>query len=208
MQPKNMEGWESSYVYDSESASGVMDPIIIHNNNYNHTNRNSFFPKKLLCKQEIESEALLAANYSLITDTFLQLPQLESPLSTKRTISIVSQNNNNSSNSTTTTIGEINNMNKASKVTDWRELDQFVASQLSQDPKTLDDHDQSLNRHLSSFSHTSDLEALLLLHGGDEREEEVIDAGKLISGFISTSSSADSDNIGICIFDKLNQDIN
>uniref|UniRef100_A0A803NB36 NAC domain-containing protein n=1 Tax=Chenopodium quinoa TaxID=63459 RepID=A0A803NB36_CHEQI len=157
---------------------------------------------------EIESEALLAANYSLITDTFLQLPQLESPLSTKRTISIVSQNNNNSSNSTTTTIGEINNMNKASKVTDWRELDQFVASQLSQDPKTLDDHDQSLNRHLSSFSHTSDLEALLLLHGGDEREEEVIDAGKLISGFISTSSSADSDNIGICIFDKLNQDIN
>lgn len=231
LQSKNMERWESSYVYDEASGlSSVIDPI--HAQEYvsrqPHINRNGFFPKRLSCKQEIESEALANFMHAASFDSFLQLPQLESPsqlpllkrVSTS-SISAVAQNNYNSSSSNNNNnYGKINggdhthNTGENSKVTDWRALDKFVASQLSQDPKRVDDVDH-LNRQagrLSSFNQheensTSDMEALLLLHEStDEREEEVFDAGKLISGFLS-SNSADTDNIGICIFDKLNEDI-
>ncbi|KAE8655041.1 NAC domain-containing protein 37 [Hibiscus syriacus] len=74
--------------------------------------------------------------------------------------------------------------NSAEKVTDWRTLDKFVASQLSQEDRYHDfDADNNNN---------SDM-ALLLLQGSGNEE------GDKFNEFLNSSSDCD---IGICIFNK------
>ncbi|XP_074294523.1 NAC domain-containing protein 105-like [Silene latifolia] len=210
-QSKNMEGWDSSYhVYDENNGvNSMVDPIFVPR----HSQTTSFFTNNnnnLLCKQELQSEALANFMHSTSSvDNFLQLPQLESPSPSQlpsltrvssSSVSLVSQNTNNYHN------------NPNNKVTDWRDLDKFVASQLShhQDPNELLGNNDHRNRGhgkgnmVSSFNYdheeescSTDIEAILMMHGSIGREEyELSEANKLlVSGFLSSSS----DNIGACM---------
>ncbi|KAK9670610.1 hypothetical protein RND81_13G212800 [Saponaria officinalis] len=229
-QSKNMEGWDSSYAsYDNESSgvNSIIDPIYISR----QSQTTSYFAKNnnnLLCKQELESEALLANfmhSTSSSVDNFLQLPQLESPTqilpSLKRVSSNIGSNNYSNNNSSYNNNGNSNSNNNnyqgtsnfydmGDQVTDWRALDKFVASQLSQDPNEVvgnesknRGHEQgnsSYNYHEESCS--SDIEAILMMHGSIGREEyELSEGSKLVNGFLNTSLG-NNDNIGVCLFDK------
>ncbi|XP_010271445.1 PREDICTED: NAC domain-containing protein 37-like [Nelumbo nucifera] len=171
-QTRSNEGWDSSYFYDEPSGvSSIIDPI-------------DYIPRQnqnFVCKQEIEAENL---NF-LHSDHFVQLPQLESPSLPliKRPIvpSMVPSVNNEEEE----TIRGCKNYTE--KVTDWRALDKFVASQLSQENRYDSEGISNFGAHPSSDT------ALLLLQSS--REE----GNKLMNGFFNSSSDCD---IGICIFDK------
>ncbi|TKY70462.1 NAC domain-containing protein 37 [Spatholobus suberectus] len=175
-QTKTIEGWESSYFYDEASGvSTVVDPIDLISRQ-----SQSFLAQNFMCKQEIEADNLSCMHQ----DPFVQLPQLESPslplVKRPSTVSLVSDNNEDE---------DIQNRlsnNNTKKVTDWRALDKFVASQLSQE----DRHDTN---GLSSFEpHDNHDMALLLLQSSR-------DEGNKLSPFLTTSSDCD---IGICVFEK------
>lgn len=207
-QNKSIEGWDSAYFYDDQpsSMSSVVDSIDYVSR---HPNSSNFLSQNFLCKQELEADNLSFINSD--HDPFVQLPQLESPSlpPIKRptsSISLISENNeeddqqirgyyNNNDNNN-------NNNHNQLKVTDWRSLDKFVASQLSQE----DRYDESSNHILhgmSSFGHqkmidNSDMAPLPLYLQSDYAEE-----GSKINGFFSSSSNSDDcDNIGICIFEN------
>lgn len=115
--------------------------------------------QNLVCKQELES--------------FVQLPQLESPsLPPMRRLSPMSADPYNN-------IIEGDQSCQSKKVIDWRDLDKFVASQLS---------------HGDDQYYDSEMGLLLLQTG---REEAA--AGS--SSKLNELSTSDSD-IGICIFNK------
>ncbi|KAM7524089.1 hypothetical protein LguiA_013991 [Lonicera macranthoides] len=181
-QTKSTEGWDSTSFYDeSSSISSVVEPL-----DYITRNRPNYLSQSVICKQEFEGD-FINPNFIHSDQQFVQLPQLESPslpLSTKRPISsnkIVPENNEEEEN-----IRRYNNVNAPKTVTDWRALDKFVASQLSQDEGDVNGV-SSFGAHYDD----DDMEALLFLDGGGE------EGGKL--GFLSSSSDCD---IGICIFDK------
>ncbi|XP_050226642.1 NAC domain-containing protein 37-like isoform X2 [Mercurialis annua] len=189
-QNKSIEAWDSSYFYDEPSVvSSVLDPI----DYISRQSHQNFLAQNFLCKQEIEADAL---GFMHADDSFVQLPQLESPSLplTKRpsSVSLVSNNNNNNNNNNNEEDDQArgcsssnNNLN-SKKVTDWRALDKFVASQLS--------HDQ-----VSEFGveeNDPDMELLLLQSAVDR---DGIEEANKFSGFLSTSSDCD---IGICIFEK------
>ncbi|KAL9229635.1 hypothetical protein vseg_005083 [Gypsophila vaccaria] len=226
-QSKNMESWDTSSYASYDESSGVnsiVDPIYISR----QSQTTSLFAKNnnLLCKQELESEALLAnfmSSTSQVDNSFLQMPQLESPTqllpSLKRVPSNIGNNYNNKNNRYTATSHNNNNNNNnntyqgtshniydlGDQVTDWRALDKFVASQLSQNPNEVfgdevNDNENHGHEHgISSYNYheescSSDIEAILMMHGSIGREEYVLSEGnKLVNGFLSTS---DSDNIG------------
>lgn len=170
-QTKTIETWDPSYIYDEPSGvSSIVDPIdYISRQPQNFLAHNSF-----MCKQEAEAENL---NY-LQSDQFVQLPQLESPSLPllKRppsSISLLSENNNEEDDQ------HIRGCNNKDKVTDWRALDKFVASQLSQEERYECDN------------HNSDLALLLMQNSRDEESK--------LNAFLSSSSDCD---IGICVFEK------
>ncbi|XWS42156.1 hypothetical protein CRYUN_Cryun17cG0143800 [Craigia yunnanensis] len=181
-QTKSIEGWDSSYFYDEASGiSSVVDPI-----DYFSKQPQNFLPQNLLCKQEKEADNL---NFVHSSDQFVQLPQLESPslplIKRPNSISIISENINYEEEEQNRII-----CNKTKKVTDWRALDKFVASQLSQE-------DRYDGEGVSSFdtnnnNNNSDM-ALLLLQSSSREE------GSKLNEFLNSSSDCD---IGICIFDK------
>ncbi|KAJ4784082.1 hypothetical protein LUZ62_035328 [Rhynchospora pubera] len=112
--PSNM--WDSRSSYDtSTEKSIVLDPL-----EYMQMQENSS-----LCKQEADINGLNILHYS-ISNPFIQLPDLESPSfpAPKRPplVSLSSQDEQ-----------EVmrRECNVGEKVMDWRELDKFVASQLS-----------------------------------------------------------------------------
>ncbi|KAL9328242.1 hypothetical protein ACSQ67_003245 [Phaseolus vulgaris] len=175
-QTKTTEGWDSSYFFEEASGlSTVVDPIDLISRQ-----SHSFLAQNFMCKQEIEADNLSC----MLQDPFVQLPQLESPslplVKRPSTVSLVSDNNEDE---------DIQNRlsnNNTKKVTDWRALDKFVASQLSQED-TLE------TNGLSSFEpHDSHDMALLLLQSSR-------DEGNKLSPFLNTSSDCD---IGICVFEK------
>nr|TKS00241.1 hypothetical protein D5086_0000184540 [Populus alba] len=179
-QTKSIEGWDSSYFYEESSGiSSVVDPIDI------TRQPQGFLAHNFLCKQEIEGDNLSFMH----SENFVQLPQLKSPSEPliKRptsSMSLISENNN-SKNEEVEQNGVSNN--NTQKVTDWRALDKFVASQLSQEERYDGDG-------VSSFvgaENNSDLPFLLLQSGRDD--------GNKFNGFLSSSSDCD---IGICIFEK------
>ncbi|CAN1757450.1 NAC domain-containing protein 37 [Linum perenne] len=116
----------------------------------------------------------------LMADSFLnELPQLESPNSLalmKRPITSSSADINKNYNNSTDKIG--------GKVRDWRALDKFVASQLSQN----DDELYYNGGGGGESSSVLDLPELLGLQSSDQS-----------TGFFSSNSDCD---IGICLFDK------
>ncbi|XP_043709731.1 NAC domain-containing protein 37-like [Telopea speciosissima] len=171
-QTRSNEGWDSSYFYDEPSGvSSSVDPI-------DYIPRQ---PQNFLCKQEIEADNLNVSR----SDRFVQLPQLESPtlplVKRPSLISMMLPENNNEGEEAR------RGFNNREKVTDWRALDKFVASQLSQE----DRYDGG--QGMSSFGdhYNSDM-ALLLLQSN--REE-----GNKLNGLLSSNSDCD---IGICVFDN------
>ncbi|KAA8531959.1 hypothetical protein F0562_006899 [Nyssa sinensis] len=175
-QTKSIEGWDSTYFFDEPSGvSSVVDPF-----DYITRKPQNFLDQNVMCKQELEADNL---NF-MHCDQFVQLPQLESPslplINRPSSISLISENNDQEDQE------QIRGCNNTEKVTDWRALDKFVASQLSQEDGYEGDG-------LSSFGAQNSLDMpLLLLQSG--REE-----GTRLNGFLSSSSDCD---IGICIFDN------
>ncbi|KAJ1408814.1 NAC domain [Sesbania bispinosa] len=171
-QTKAIEGWDTSYFYDEASGvSSVVDPIDLISRQ-----PQSFLAQNFLCKQEIEADNL---SICMQPEQFVQLPQLESPslplVKRPSTVSLISDNNEDD---------DPNRLlsNNTQKVTDWRALDKFVASQLSQE-------DRLETNALTSFeAHTSSDMALLLLQSSR-------DEGNKLSPFLNPSSDCD---IGIC----------
>ncbi|KAJ8647928.1 hypothetical protein MRB53_000951 [Persea americana] len=178
-QARNCEGWESSYGYDEPGGglSSIIDSI-------------DYLPRQaptFLCKQEIESDNL---NYLHSEQFVQQLPQLNSPsLTLKKRPSIVSIGSPNDDEDE-----EVKSMmrgcNNAEKVTDWRALDKFVASQLSHG-ESGDDGERV--GELGGQENT-DMALLLLQSSGSSREE-----GSKINELLSSGSVCD---IGICVFEK------
>ncbi|XP_071708540.1 NAC domain-containing protein 105-like [Rutidosis leptorrhynchoides] len=182
--------WESNDFYDE--SSHITPPI----DTYTRIQPSNFLSTQtFLCKQEVEATDSLN---SVHCDPFIQLPQLESPSlpSLKRPISSIyedhqtegrnAKNNNNNNNSNTKN-------NDAQEVRDWRDLDKFVASQLS--------HENEMQCVGEMFNHESGLNDIFY-HGGTEhvdRDEGGI--GEKLNGFLS-STNADHFDIGVCIFDK------
>lgn len=179
-QTKTIEGWDSSYFYDEASGvSTVVDPI----DHLISRQPQSFLAQNFMCKQEIEADNLSCMH----ADQFVQLPQLESPtlplVKKPSTVSLVSETNEDDDQNRISN----NNNNNTKKVTDWRALDKFVASQLSQGDRHEADALPSFDNHTSSDM------ALLLLQSSRDNE------GNKLSPFLSTSSDCD---IGICVFEK------
>lgn len=200
-----MEGWESNFLYD--------EPNI--NNLDNYITRqaaaaapsNFMAAQTFLCKQELEASENLTFMHS--DQLFNQLPQLQSPslpllktpTPTPTSAPLLPDNHRSNANNEDDAGGEqirgstkkiINCSGNSKKVTDWRALDKFVASQLSHDVNqdSFEDH-----HHLQSSC--DDMGSLLFL------QSEIRDdggAGRL-NDFLSSGSS-ECDNIGICIFDK------
>ncbi|KAL5752526.1 hypothetical protein ACOSQ2_023033 [Xanthoceras sorbifolium] len=155
-QSKSIEGWDSSYFYDEPSGvSSVVDPT-----EYMSRQPQGFLAQNLLCKQETEADNLSFMQ----SDQYLQLPQLESPSLPllKRpisSISLTSENNNEELLVEDQQQQQNGGRNSNKKVTDWRALDKFVASQLSQDPDRSCEDDSSFGAH---DHNSSDISLLLL----------------------------------------------
>ncbi|PWA80619.1 No apical meristem (NAM) protein [Artemisia annua] len=140
-QTKHAEGWEANLFYDDTNR---VSPAIEANDYITSQPPSSIFSQSFMCKQELEAAENLNFVYC---DQFIQLPQLESPslptIKRPSSVSLASSSENddleddlprgrNISNNN----GDDNNVsytNNTSKVTDWRALDKFVASQLSQE---------------------------------------------------------------------------
>ncbi|KAH7519945.1 hypothetical protein FEM48_Zijuj08G0091200 [Ziziphus jujuba var. spinosa] len=198
-QTKNMEGWDSSYFYEESSGvSSVVDPL-----DYISRQPQNILPQNFLCKQEIEADNLSFMQ----SDSFVQLPQLESPSlplikrPSNSSMSLISENNEDQDEQNRSPAGgrgcknnnNNNTNNNEKKVTDWRALDKFVASQLSQDQERFEgDGESSFGPHRDS-----DLALLLLQTSGGTGS--VRDEGNKLSGFLNPSSDCD---FGICIFEK------
>ncbi|XP_004509344.1 NAC domain-containing protein 37 [Cicer arietinum] len=173
VQTKTNERWDPSNLYDDEEVSGIIsrvDPIDLIIRQPQRISAQNF-----LYKQEIEPEANNLAFMMHSDQLLVPLPQLESPsLQSKRqnSMSIISENNNNDD-------SLYSKIKSKEKVTDWRDLDKFVASQLSQEDRCHD--------------HTSSDMALLLLQSSRNEEENKF------SSFFTTSPDCD---FGICVFEK------
>ncbi|KAF6173101.1 hypothetical protein GIB67_004204 [Kingdonia uniflora] len=172
-QTRTNEGWDSGYFYEESSGvSSALDYIPLQSPNY-------------FCKQEIEADNMNFLN----SDNFVQLPHLDSPslplIKKPSFISLVSGNNCNEDEE------RIKACKNTEKVTDWRDLDKFVASQLSQEER-FEGHG-GVSIFGDDTTNGSDM-ALLLLQSSMEEE------GKLMSGFLNSGVTSNCD-IGICIFD-------
>ncbi|KAK2657044.1 hypothetical protein Ddye_010096 [Dipteronia dyeriana] len=147
-QSKSNEGWDSSYFYHDEPSgvSSVVDPIdqYMSRQQPQPQQQQGFLSRNLLCKQETEADNLSFMQQS--ADQYLQqLPQLESPSLPllKRPISSISLTSENNEELLVVedqqqhkrSGGSNYNCSSTNKktVTDWRALDKFVASQLSQE---------------------------------------------------------------------------
>ncbi|KAM0970280.1 hypothetical protein FF1_018392 [Malus domestica] len=183
-QNKSIEGWDSSYFYEElNGLTSVADPTDF----MISRQPQSFLSQNFMCKQETEADSL---NF-LHSDPFVQLPQLESPslplIKRPTSMSLISENNTELEDEQS-----IRGCNNAEKVTDWRALDKFVASQLSQEERYEGDGEASFGAH-----DESDM-SLLLLQSSSARDDDDQVENKL-NGFLNSSPDCD---IGICIFEK------
>lgn len=158
-----------------------------------------------MCKKELEANEYL--NFVQSDDQFIQLPQLESPSlqSIKRPISSIYENNQEDNQIKRRNINNNNNNSNdygtdVNKVRDWRALDNFVASQLSQEEEI-----QCLGERFSStFEENHDSDLNFMFSQGSREEDGGGEGGKgaKSNGFMSSTSS-DHFDIGVCIFDNL-----
>ncbi|KAG9443076.1 hypothetical protein H6P81_018930 [Aristolochia fimbriata] len=196
----------------------------------------------IICKEEMETTTTTTTtmdqnlnNSSLhppvvVAEPFLHLPQLHSPpslplIKEKKEADIYNHDIIGGSTTRTSSVrsGQQQYYYSSScieddqaKVTDWRTLDRFVASQLSSEgddqrrrydgrgssgvlPEEevpavgVPDHDHHHHHHQDYYS--DEMEALLLVQGGRRSEE-----GNKLNGLFT--SPIDSDHFGICIFEK------
>ncbi|RYR10753.1 hypothetical protein Ahy_B05g079232 [Arachis hypogaea] len=201
-QTKTMEGWDSSYLYEEGSGGGggpvveSIEQLLSRQSRHHHHHQSSF-----MCKQEIEN---MHAN--IAAEQFVQLPQLESPSlplvkrPTTSTMALVSESN------------EDHNMLSKKVVTDWRDLDKFVASQLSHGGdssrhETETDDAAVLPSFMDNNNHDnsdsiSDMSLLQLLQSSSSNSRVNNEGNRLMmsmSPFLNTSSDCD---IGICVFEN------
>ncbi|KAL0379165.1 UNVERIFIED_CONTAM: NAC domain-containing protein 37 [Sesamum radiatum] len=186
------EGWDSTYYYEeSTGVSSIAESIDYIARQHQQPQPSAFLAQNLICKQEIEATESL---HFVQSDQFVQLPQLESPslpqIKRPSSTSIATETNNNEEDHASDKYMIPRGISSSSKkVTDWRDLDKFVASQLSHG----DGYD-GVNVVGPSFESGGDSDfGLLLLQSG--REEG---AGPKLSE-LSTTSDCD---FGICIFNK------
>ncbi|KAK8653066.1 hypothetical protein V6N13_127084 [Hibiscus sabdariffa] len=196
-QNKTIEQWDSSYFYNEASGiSTVVDPI----DYISRQQPQNFLPPNMMCKREI----IEADNLNVVhCDQFVQLPQLESPslplIKRPNSTPLISDNNNTTTNYGEEEEEEFQQQQKKKKnrslcdnterVTDWRALDKFVASQLSQEIRYGGDE--------RTNGSNSDMALLLLQSGGGAGEEE--EGNYKLNEFLNSSPDCD---IGICVFDK------
>lgn len=182
------EGWDSTYYYEeSTGVSSIAESIDYIARQHQQPQPSSFRAQNLICKQETEATESL---HFVQSDQFVQLPQLESPslpqIKRPGSTSIATETNNNEEDASDKYMMRgISSTSK--KVTDWRDLDKFVASQLSHG----DGYDE-VNVVGPSFESGVDDFGLLLLQSG--REES---AGPKLSELSTTDC-----DFGICIFNK------
>ncbi|KAK8716794.1 hypothetical protein V6N13_044092 [Hibiscus sabdariffa] len=165
-QNKTIEQWDSSYFYDEASGIGsgstIVDPI----DYIPRQQPQNFLPPNMLCKQEIEADNLNFVH----CDQFVQLPQLESPslplLKRPNSISLISENSKNYHDKEEEYQQQ---QQKKNKVTDWRALDKFVASQLSQEMRYGGDEGVSI---FEANNDTNSDVALLLLQSSSNGGEQ------------------------------------
>ncbi|KAL2520419.1 NAC domain-containing protein 37 [Forsythia ovata] len=182
-QTKGIEGWDSTYYYEEPSGViSVVDPI-----DYMTRKPSTFPSQNFMCKQEIEAKNLNFVHSSADHHQFVQLPQLESPsLPTMKKPSLASIL---SENYIIEEDEQIRVECNSKKITaDWRDLDKFVASQLSHGDRYEGDDAVS---SFEAFNNDSDLELLLLPSGREE--------GENLNQLLSSTSDSD---IGICLFNK------
>ncbi|KAK1410468.1 hypothetical protein QVD17_37005 [Tagetes erecta] len=166
-QTRTTTRWESNLFYDESSlvTPPMDDYTTIPPSNLHMT-------QSFMCKQELE--AAESSNF-VHCDQFIQLPQLESPplQSSKRPISAIMYKHDQENNQISKR-NYSNNISKSNEVRDWRDLDKFVASQLSQEEENI-----------NGLNH--------MFYQGD-------DGGGYVNGLLSSTSS-DHFDVGICIFD-------
>ncbi|XP_039062985.1 NAC domain-containing protein 37-like [Hibiscus syriacus] len=167
-QNKTIEQWDSSYFYDETSGiSNIVDPI----DYISRQQPQNFVPPNMLCKQEIDADHLNFVH----CDQFVQLPQLESPslplIKKPNSISLMSENNKNNYHDKEEEYQQQFFCDNSKKVTDWRVLDKFVASQLSQEIRY--GGDEGISSFEANNDSNSDMALLLLQsssNGGEEGE--------------------------------------
>lgn len=219
-QTKSTEGWDSSYFFDETNDFISRQPHhLLHHHHHNYNNllaaQNNNNNNNYMCKQETEVLDNLSSFMNSSDQFIQQLPQLESPnslpLMTKTTPSslITSSNNNNNNKNEEVEDHHVHDQSTRNKLvtTDWRALDKFVASQLSQEDSFENPNNNNTDiSNNNNNSNSSDMSSLLLLHSTTRDVEEEEEGGnKLVnlSPFLmSTRNSSDCDNIGICVFDK------
>ncbi|XP_076955441.1 NAC domain-containing protein 37-like [Bidens hawaiensis] len=189
-QTRTTTPWESNYVFDQSSLiTSCME-------DYNTTVQpsNTRLTESFMCKQELEA----AENSNFVhRDQFIQLPQLESPSiqSIKRPLSSMYGHNQEDNQIRKRNTNNIIKSNE--EVRDWRDLDKFVASQLSQEEETrtcVGDQGFSANFEENMHDNSGGL-SHMFYQGGCDRDEK-------LNGFMSSTSS-DHFDVGICIFDDL-----
>ncbi|CAH9105779.1 unnamed protein product [Cuscuta europaea] len=211
---KSNEGWESNYCLLYDHEHNIINNFMGIGNTSSNNNNNSFMAQTLfMCKQELDAAAAAAASSSETTANFTQhhsennhlfnqLPQLQSPslpLLNKYPAAAATSSSAAAASSSAAASPPLP-LRENKKVTDWRTLDKFVASQLSHDDDNL--KEKSFTK---SCSCEEDMDLLLQ---NAEREEGGAGAGagnKLSEYFLSTSGSSSNlheDNIGIFIFDR------
>lgn len=194
-QSRTTKGWEPNYFYDESSCiTSTMDNCI--------TNQPSNFllTQSFMCKQELEAAENLNFGHC---DQFMELPQLQIPsiLSMKRPISLISEHNQEDDQNIGRNTNN-NDNNDTNEVRDWRDLDKFVASQLSQE-ENIRCVGEGFSASLEG-NNGSDLNFLFLQ--GDTEDGGGGGSGggirRKLNGLLGSTSS-DHFDIGICIFDKL-----
>ncbi|CAH1439635.1 unnamed protein product [Lactuca virosa] len=194
-QSRTTKGWEPNYFYDESSCiTSTMDNCI--------TNQPSNFllTQSFMCKQELEAAENLNFGHC---DQFMELPQLEIPsiLSMKRPISLISEHNQEDDQNIGRNTNN-NDNNDTNEVRDWRDLDKFVASQLSQE-ENIRCVGEGFSASLEG-NNGSDLNFSFLQ--GDTEDGGGGGSGggirRKLNGLLGSTSS-DHFDIGICIFDKL-----
>ncbi|KAD7479221.1 hypothetical protein E3N88_02357 [Mikania micrantha] len=204
-QTRTTTGWEPNYFYDeSRLITSAMDDytnIINQPSNIHLTDQN------FMCKQELEA----AENLKFVhCDQFIQLPQLESPplQSLKRNANSMYEHEQED-NHIIKRITNSKTNDHMNEVRDWRDLDKFVASQLSQEEE-IQRMGEGFSANFVENIDSGGLDHMFYLQGGSEEcggggggsgGGGRRDHGKL-NGLLSSTSSGHFD-VGICIFDGL-----
>lgn len=201
-QTKTIERWDRNYLYDEQACGSVSSTVVDHNIDLmvrqQQPQRFSAAQNFLYKQEEIIEEGNNNLSFMHAEQQLVQLPHLESPslpLAKKQSsvVSPISDNINNNEDDDNPQKGLSNTTKKVT--TDWRALDKFVASQLSQEERHEIEGVSSFATHHTTTS--SDMALLLLQNNSRENERN-----NKFNPFFNTSSTISGSDIGICVFEK------